>query len=126
VVIPVARQALVDERMIPTGESVHIAPGELDGPLGDRTFDTGYDRLLDVAQPSFVVADDRRVISLTHVSGYPVTQVYAPEGSDFICYEPMTAPVNALISGEALRWVAPGERFEAIFTISVEKSHRES
>jgi galactose mutarotase-like enzyme len=125
-VIPVARQALVDPRMIPTGESVAIAPGELDGPLGERTFDTGYDRLLDGPEPEFVLADDRRVISLTHISGYPVTQVYAPEGSDFICYEPMTAPVNALISGDGLRWAQPGERFEAIFTISVEKSHKET
>jgi aldose 1-epimerase len=109
--------------MIPTGESVAVAPGELDGPLGGRTFDTGYDRLLDVGQPAFVVADDRRTLTLTHVSGYPVTQVYAPEGSDFICFEPMTAPVNALVSGEGLRWVAPGESFEAVFTLSVQTTH---
>ena len=32
--LPVARQALVDERMIPTGETESIARGALDGPLG--------------------------------------------------------------------------------------------
>jgi galactose mutarotase-like enzyme len=120
--IPVARQTLVDERMIPTGATVPVAPGELDGPLGERTFDAGYDELLDVPQPTFVVADSRRRIALTYVSGYTVSQVYAPEEFDLICYEPMTAPVNAMVSGDRLRWVAPGETFEAIFTISVEKT----
>ena len=119
--IPVARQALIDERMLPTGETVELAPGELDGELGERTFDTSYPVLYG-EQPSFVMADDRRRLALTHISGYPVTQVYAPEDSQFICYEPMTAPVDALISGEGLRWVAPGEEFEAVFTISVERS----
>jgi aldose 1-epimerase len=118
--IPVTRQVEVDERMIPTGETIALAPGQLDGPLGDRTFDTGYDRLADPA-PTFVVADERRRIALTHVKGYPVSQVYAPEGSQFICFEPMTAPVDALVSGIGLHWVEPGEQFEAVFSISVDK-----
>ena len=71
-----------------------------------------------------MVADERRRLALTHVSGYPVAQVYAPEESQFICYEPMTAPVDALISGDGLRWVQPGEEFEAIFTISVDETVR--
>ncbi len=118
--IPVAQHALVDQRMLPTGELVELAPNELDGPLGDRTFDTSYPALHG-ERPRFTLADERRRLVLTHVSGYPVTQVYAPEASPFICYEPMTAPVDALISGDGLRWVASGERFEAIFTLSVEK-----
>lgn len=118
--IPVARQALVDDRMLPTGEVLDLAPGELDGALGDRVFDTSYPQLHG-DQPRFVLADEHRRLALTHVSGYPVTQVYAPEASQFICYEPMTAPVDALISGDRLRWVKPGEQFEATFTISVEK-----
>jgi aldose 1-epimerase len=119
--IPVARQALTDERMLPTGETAQIAPGELDGALGERTFDTSYPEVYG-EQPEFVIADDRRRLTLKHVSGYPVTQVYAPEASQFICYEPMTAPVDALISGEGLRWAKPGQDFEAIFSISVEQS----
>jgi aldose 1-epimerase len=50
-----------------------------------------------------------------------VAQVYAPENSDFICFEPMAAPVDALISGDGLNWVAPGDEFTAIFTISIEE-----
>lgn len=123
--IPVARQALVDERMLPTGETVAVVAGSLDGPLEDRTFDTNYPVLHgggpDEPPPTFAVGDDRRRIGLTHVSGYPVGQVYAPEASQFICYEPMTAPIDALISSDGLRWVHPEEEFEAIFTISVDK-----
>lgn len=119
--LPVASRALLDERMLPTGERVQLAPGELDGPLADRTFDTSFPELYGES-PAFVLADDRRRVSLTHARGYPVAQVYAPEGSQFICFEPMTAPVNALVSGEGLRWVQPGERFTASFAISVDNS----
>jgi galactose mutarotase-like enzyme len=119
--IPVAEQALVDARMLPTGETIGIDAGELDGALGDRTFDTSYP-VVRGEQPEFVIADERRRLTLKHIAGYPVTQVYAPEASQFICYEPMTAPVDALISGDGLRWAGPGEEFEAVFTISVEHS----
>ncbi len=118
--IPVAARSVVDERMIPTGETIPVAPGELDGPLAERTFDTGFPRLHG-DEPAFSLADDRRRLTLTHRAGYPVTQVYAPDGSQFICYEPMTAPVDALITGEGLRWIEPGEEFEAVFTIAVQR-----
>ena len=105
--LPVARQALVDDRMIPTGETESIAPGALDGPLGSAP----STQLSAAARRSagVLVADERRRLALTFVSGYPVAQVYAPEESQFICFEPMTAPVDALISGEGLSWVQPGE-----------------
>jgi galactose mutarotase-like enzyme len=124
--IPVASQGILDARMIPTGKTEAVAPGELNGPLGDRTFDTSYPELDGSGpagadpQPTFRLADSRRRISLRHVSGYPVSQVYAPESSDFICFEPMTAPIDALISGVGLNWVEPGDKFTATFTISVE------
>ncbi|MGC9221825.1 MAG: aldose 1-epimerase [Solirubrobacteraceae bacterium] len=116
--LPVASRAPLDERMLPTGELVGLHPGELDGPLADRTFDTSFPELYG-EQPAFVLADERRRVTLTHAGGYPVCQVYAPERSQFICFEPMTAPVNALISGDGLRWVQPGAHFDAVFTIDV-------
>jgi galactose mutarotase-like enzyme len=119
--LPVKSRALLDERMLPTGELLSVAPGELDGPLADRTFDTSFPEL-NGERPAFVLADARRRLTLTHAAGYPVSQVYAPERSQFICFEPMTAPVNALISGDGLRWVTPGERFTASFAISADKS----
>jgi aldose 1-epimerase len=118
--LPVTRQALLDEQMIPTGQHVELLAGELNGPLGDRTFDTSYDRLSEASdRPTFVVADERRTIAVEFVDGYPTSQVYAPEKSDFICFEPMTAPINALKSGERLRFAQPGSEFTAVFAISV-------
>lgn len=118
--LPVARQTVLDARMLPTGETREIAPGELDGPFGERTFDTNFDRLRDPLEHAFTVSDDRRRIAVSFDSGYPVAQVYSPANADFICYEPMTAPIDALISGDGLRWVSPGERFEATFSIAVQ------
>ena len=46
-------------------------------------------------------------------------QVFAPAGSQFICFEPMTAPTNALRSGVGLRRVMPGREFTAVFSIAV-------
>jgi aldose 1-epimerase len=48
-----------------------------------------------------------------------VAQVYSPAGAEFICFEPMTAPVDALRSGDGLRWVQLGDAFEAEFAVSI-------
>jgi aldose 1-epimerase len=53
------------------------------------------------------------------VSGYPAAQIFTPPGGRFVCFEPMTAPTNALRSGAGLRRVAPGAAFEAVFSIEV-------
>lgn len=117
--LPVRRQVLLDDRMIPTGRGVLLEPEQLDGPLGDRTFDTSFDRLREDQGPAcFEVADSRRRISVEFRSGYPVAQVYAPAGSDFICFEPMVAPIDALRSGDHLRF-AQAQPFRAEFAIAV-------
>lgn len=119
--LPVRRRMLLDPLGIPTGASEALAPGQLSGPLGERTFDDCFDELdPPTAGPiRFTVADERRLISLEFVEGYDVAQVYAPTGSDVICFEPMTAPVNALCTGERLRSAQPGSHFAAEFAITV-------
>lgn len=52
--------------------------------------------------------------------GYPCVQIYAPPDLDVACFEPMTAPTNALASGDGLATIAPGGRFSARFVITVE------
>jgi aldose 1-epimerase len=49
-----------------------------------------------------------------------VAQVFSPPGEQFICFEPMTAPVNALRTGAGLRRAVPGAPFAASFSIAVE------
>ena len=58
-------------------------------------------------------------ISLTFLRGYAFAHVFAPADSDFVCFEPMTAPTNALATGADLPLVAPGERYETAFDIAV-------
>jgi galactose mutarotase-like enzyme len=115
-VLPVRRRALLAGGL-PTGEHEEIAPGALDGPLGERTFDDSFDRLADAAV--FILRDATRTLELRFESGFTCTQVYAPEGSQFICFEPMTAPVDALRSGGGLRLCAPGSAFAAAFSLRV-------
>lgn len=113
--MPVTQRAALDERGIPTGASdpVDLEPG----PLGAQTFD---DLFADIpAGAAFVLEGGGRRVEVVFEEGYPFAQVFAPEGKDLICYEPMTAPTNALVTGDALRRIEPGAVFSARFSITV-------
>jgi galactose mutarotase-like enzyme len=111
---PAAEHLIADDRGIPTGE--RAAGDEQSGPLGARTFDDGY---AGVANPAtFVLAGGGRRIELTFERGYPYAQVYAPEGQPLICFEPMSAPTNALVTGE-VETVQPGGAAHSAFGIAV-------
>lgn len=115
VAMPVSQRAVLDERGIPTGASDPVALEA--GPLGEQTFD---DLFPDLAPGSaFTLEGGGRRIDVAFEEGYTYAQVFAPEGQDFICYEPMTAPTNALVSGAGLRRVEPGAEFSALFSIGV-------
>ena len=60
---------------------------------------------------------DRR-LTITYDDGYPYAQMYSPTGKPFCAIEPMTAPTNALVSGDHPS-VRPGETFSAAFTLAV-------
>lgn len=109
---PRARRALD-----PTGASAAV--GAQAGALGTRTYDDGYVGVAPGAE--FVVAGGSRRVVVRFEEGYPVAQVFAPATDDVICFEPMTAPTNALLSGDRLPLVAPGERHRATFSITVER-----
>ena len=113
--VPAPTRLLLDERQIPTGERepATVAPG----PLAERTFDDGFADVTDGT--AFVVRGANRTVTVAFLEGYSFAQVYAPEGSDFICYEPMTAPTNAIASGDSLTRVRPGDAYTAAFRIGV-------
>lgn len=107
------RHLLCRDGGLPTG-SAEAEAAEA-APLGDRTFDHLY-----------VLGDDRRLglegggrrVDVVFDEGYPWAQVYAPPGQGFVCLEPMTAPVNALVTGDG-HHVAPGDSFTARFSLHI-------
>jgi aldose 1-epimerase len=105
----------LDAQMIPTGERARV--DGISGALGERVFDDGYAAL--GAAPQFTLAGGGRAISVSLDAGYPFAQIFAPAASPFICFEPMTAPCNALVAGRELPLVEPGGRFEAVFSITI-------
>jgi aldose 1-epimerase len=119
VALPVRRRALLDERGLPTGETepVEIEPG----PLGERTYD---DHFVGLDSPTtFALEGGGRRIELAMRQNYPFAQVYAPLGVDpepYVCFEPMTAAVNALVSGDGYSFVPPGGSFRAEFSVCVQ------
>src|SRR3954447_11714854 len=113
--LPARRRLLTDARSIPSGATAHERAEVR--PLGRRFFDDGYDEL--GPEPRFTVAGGGRAITVRLLSGYPVAQVFAPRADDVICFEPMTAPTNALVSGRGLRFAPPAGAFRAAFEISV-------
>jgi aldose 1-epimerase len=110
--LPVRQHLLLDANMIPTGE--REPAGELDGPLGARTFDDGY--TVDPAGVTFVLAGGGRRIEVAFEQGYPFAQIFAPAAQDLVCFEPMTAPADALRHSPGT--VAAGDSFSAQFSVS--------
>lgn len=114
VVVPAARESVLDPHGIPTGAE---RERELaDGPLGDRTADAEYPAV----DGPFVLRGGGRELQVRFgAPDYPVGHVWAPEGQTFVAWEPMTAPTNALVTRDGLRHVAPGASFSATFSVAV-------
>ena len=109
---PVREHVDVDARAIPTGERSPAAP--LDGPLGARTFDDGF---LAGDEP-FVLAGGGRRLEVAFEEGYPYAQLFAPAADEVVCFEPMTAPADALRRGDPPA-VQPGDSYRARFSVSL-------
>jgi aldose 1-epimerase len=105
--LPARRCLFTDVRGIPTGHREDERAARL--RLGARSFDDGFDGIADAAQ--FSVAGAGRRLTVTFVTGYPAAQIFSPRGAQFVCFEPMTAPANALRSGDGLRRLAPVAAF---------------
>jgi aldose 1-epimerase len=112
---PAVRRLALDAQGIPTGQET--ASASLAARLGNTGYDDGF--ALSSEQATFSIAGSGCSIAIEFKSGFPFAQIFAPKDKEFIAIEPMTAPTNALCTGEGLRVIAPGERFTASFRIQV-------
>jgi aldose 1-epimerase len=113
--LPAMRHLALDGHQIPVGPERALPAERFE--LSEREFDDGFDA---VAAPArFSVAASGRRIELDFLAGYPCAQVFAPRAGQFICFEPMTAPTDALRSGVGLHVLASGERYRAVFSVQV-------
>jgi aldose 1-epimerase len=111
-----SQRLVLDERMIPTGARKSLAEREF--LLGEASWDDGLAGL-DPGEARFSVADERTALTVSFEEGFVYAQVYAPPGHDYICFEPMTAPTNALDSGDGLILVEPGDEYRTRWSVSV-------
>jgi aldose 1-epimerase len=105
----------VDDQMIPTGARRPLEPRQF--TLDEMSWDDGLAGL--VTPPLFTVAAETHKLIVSFGEGFGFAQIYAPPGQDLICFEPMTAPTNALGDGRDLAVVEPGGEYRAAFTIAV-------
>lgn len=118
--VPAVRGTTLDDRGLPMidgdGRPVIRAVDDPSGILGGREFDDLF-RGPDDGWLAAVIADGTRM-ELEADAHWPWLQVYAPEGSDFVCIEPMLAPTAALSDGHPIV-IDAGARFEASFTLRI-------
>ncbi len=111
--LPKRTELLLDAKNLPTGEERDCSAEH--APLARRVFDNHY-RL--GADRRFVVAGADRRLTVTFDAGYPYAQLYAPARSNFVCIEPMTAPVDGLRCGQVTMVPRRGS-YRASFTVHV-------
>ncbi|WP_411719962.1 aldose 1-epimerase family protein [Mycetocola sp.] len=111
-----------DERSLPTAEvpvdgtSYDLREGVL---LGGLTIDDGFGGAVmrDGVSEHSVSAPDGRTVTVWGDENFAYWQVFTtelyPGQSKAVAIEPMTAPTDAFNSGQGLRWLAPGETWEA-------------
>jgi galactose mutarotase-like enzyme len=109
--LPARRYLEVDGSGIPTGVCAP-APAEAD-PIGSRTLDAGY--ALGRGRTLAITNAAGRSVELHCGPAYSYAQAWVPPAKPFVALEPMTAPVNALVTGEH---ASVREPFTATFTLS--------
>jgi galactose mutarotase-like enzyme len=110
-----SERLVLDDKMIPTGATEPLEPRRF--AMNGQSWDDGLAGL--ASPPEFRVSAGEETLTVTFDDGFAYAQVFAPEGQDFICFEPMTAPTNALAGRSAVPLVAPGEEYRTAFSIAV-------
>jgi aldose 1-epimerase len=118
----------VDERLNPSAE-IPVDGTDYDLRVGRKVVDLSLDDAFGDVKPvdqvtATLTAPDGRSVSLWQDENFPYVQIFTtrlfPRGTGrvtAIAMEPMTAPANAFNSGQSLRWLNPGETWQASWGI---------
>ena len=114
----------VDERLNPVGTSPIDERMRTGIPLREVELDHAFTDLDPVdGVVATLTAPDGRSVSLVQDEQHCWLQIFTtrkyPGTSLAVAIEPMTAPMNALVTGEGLRWVEPGEEWSAWWGVRV-------
>ncbi|MEP6622940.1 MAG: aldose 1-epimerase [Acidimicrobiia bacterium] len=107
--LPAVHHAGLDRRGLPTGARQAVPAVTV--ALAGREFDDLY--AFERARAVTLAGRGQR-LRIDSDAAYPWRQVFAPSGRSFCCVEPMTAPTNALVTGDH-PVVAPGASWSATF-----------
>jgi aldose 1-epimerase len=118
ITLDASNRLVLDDNSIPTGERAPVDPGHFS--LGGTSLDDAFEAAPEPA--TFEAAAGEMRLTVEFIGGYGYAQVFSPAGLQFICFEPMTAPANALNSGDGLTVVGPGEMYVARFRIALSQS----
>ncbi len=123
VTLAARRKHVLNEKLIPTGETAPLPYPRL-LKLKDVVLDDVLDELEREADgwARFRVEGRKQRITVEYGEAYGVAVVYAPAGRGFVCFEPMTAITNAFNATHAgwyrgLPWVEPRGRWQGVFRI---------
>ncbi|MBD8043155.1 aldose 1-epimerase family protein [Arthrobacter sp. Sa2BUA2] len=117
-----------DASMIPTGQVPVSGSRDLRKPrkIGSLALDAAYTGLTEHGGQYWhtLSAEDGRRVQLWSDTAFGYVHVFVtdnfPGRTCAVALEPMTAPANALNSGEGLRWLEPGGNFSAEWGIRAE------
>jgi aldose 1-epimerase len=112
------RRVALDERLLPTGGSEPWAPPPFE--LGHAGFDVSVTQI----EAPFVLEGGGRRVEVEFLEGAPHGQFFAPRAEPVACFEPMAAPVDALVTGDGLAWAPWRMRFEIRVTSSARPDSR--
>ena len=110
----------LDDHSIPTGERVPVDRDRF--PLAGASLDDAFEAAASSEAATFQATAGEHRLSVEFLEGYDYAQVFSPDGQGFVCFEPMTAPANALNSGDGLTVIGPGETYVASFRIALSRS----
>ena len=132
--VPAERALVTDDRLLPVRT---VAVDAADAPEGsdlragrrvaDLDLDTGLAgmRHVDGVATSTLLDDDGRGVALWQDAAFGYAVVFTPRGfravdgvRQAVAVEPMSAPADALNSGEGLVWLEPGETWVGTWGIA--------